>query len=143
MKSETDLERQVIQHILQGDHPSLSQLRAQWQLATLKNREFSGSGFFTNVAVPADARSLGQSVNFEIRDVNGDISGVFCGFLLFIRGGVIDFLECHVWGDKSFPPTPVVNRLFFMRHRDAHDPMLVESADRDGEALFRKLPRPE
>lgn len=140
MKSETDLERQVIQRILEGDHPSLSLLRTQWQLATLKSREFSGSGFFTNIVVPADARTLGESVNLEIGDVNGDVSGVSCGFLLFIRSGVIDFLECHVWLDEPFPSAPIINRLFFMRHRDAHDPMLVESADRDYEALVRKLP---
>ena len=143
MKSQTDLERQVAHHILQGDHSSLSLLRAQWQLATLKSREVSSSGFFTNVAVPADVRNLGQSANFEIGDVSGEISGVSCGFLLFIRSGVIDFLECHVWGDKAFPPTPVVDRLFFMRHRDANNPTLLESADRDYDALFHKLPRTE
>ena len=143
MKSETDLERQVTEHILQGDHPSLAVLRAQWQLATLKSREVSSAGFFTNVAVPAETRSLGQNVNFEIGDVSGDISEVLCGFLLFIRSGVIDFLECHIWGDKAFPPSPVVNRLFFLRHRDTNNPTLVESADRDYRALFDKLQRTE
>ncbi len=130
-----------MQSLLQGDHPSMSVLRAQWSVATAKSREFSGAGFFANFSIPATTPNLGQNINFEIGDVSGEISGVACGFLLFIRSGLIDFLECHIWGGESFPTNLVIDRLYFVRHKDVNDPMLVESPLRDLEALARKLPR--
>jgi hypothetical protein len=141
MTAPNELEQQLAQSLLQGDHPSLSVLRAHWSVATVKSREFSGAGFFTNFSIPAQAPNLGLSVNFEIGDVNGVVSGVACGFLLFVRGGLVDFLEGHVWGDQQFPANPVIDRLSFVRHKDANDPMLVESPARDFEALARKFPR--
>ncbi len=141
MTSPNELERKLAQSLLQGDHPSLLVLRAQWDLASVKSREFSGAGFFTNFTLPETAPNLGQNINFEIGDVNGDISGVACGFLLFVRSGLIDFLEGHVWGGERFPLTPVIDRLYFVRHEDANNPRLVESPVRDYEALVRKLPR--
>ena len=136
-----ELERQLALSLLQGDHPSLLVLRTQWDLASVKSREFSSAGFFTNFTIPATAPNLGQNINFEIGDVSGKISGVACGFLLFVRCGLIDFLEGHVWGGEQFPPTPVVDRLFFVRRADASNPALVESPVRDFEALAQKLPQ--
>jgi hypothetical protein len=141
MAAPNELEQQLAQSLLQGDHPSLAALRAQWDLATVKSREFSSGGFFTNFSIPAQAPHLGQNINFEIGDVNGEVSGVACGFLLFVRGGLLDSLEGHVWGGERFPANPVIDRLNFVRHKDANDPLLVESPARDFEALARKLPR--
>jgi hypothetical protein len=141
MTAPNELEQQLAQSLLQGDHPSLSVLRAQWSVVTVKSREFTSGGFFTNFTVPATALNLGQNINFEIGDVNGELSGVACGFLLFVRGGLIDFLECHVWGGGPFPTNLVIDRLYFVRHKNASDPLLVESSIRDYEALARKLPR--
>jgi len=129
-----------MQSLLQGDHPALSVLRAQWDLATVKSREFSSGGFFVDFSLPAEAPSLGARINFEIGDVSGDISGVACGFLLFVRDGLIDFLEGHVWGGEQFPASPVISRLFFVRHKDESNRALVESPSRDIEALAWKLP---
>jgi hypothetical protein len=141
MTAPNELEQQLAQSLLQGDHPSLSVLRAQWSVATVKSREFSGAGFFTNFSIPATAPNLGQNINFEIGDVNGELSGVACGFLLFVLGGLIDFLECHVWGGEPVPTNLVIDRLYFVRHKNTNDPLLVESPIRDYEALARKLPR--
>jgi hypothetical protein len=140
MTAPNELERQLAQSLLCGDHPSLSALRTQWELADVKSREFSSGGFFTNFSIPATAPNLGQNSNFEIGDVNGEISGVACGFLLFVRNGLIDFLEGHVWGGERFPANPAIDRLYFVRHEDVNDSMLVESPVRDYEALARKLP---
>jgi len=117
MTAPHELEQQLAQSLLQGDHPSLSVLRAQWSVATVKSRELSGAGFFTNFSMPAQAPNLGLCVNFEIGDVNGEVSGVACGFLLFVRGGSIDFLEGRVWGGERFPANPVIDRLNFVRQR--------------------------
>jgi hypothetical protein len=141
MTAPNELEQQLAQSLLQGDHPSLSVLRAEWSIATVKSREFSGAGFLTNFSIPAQAPNLELTVNFEIGDVHSEVSGVACGFLLFVRGGLIDFLECHVWGGEPFPTNPVIDRLCFVRHKNANDPLLVESPIRDYQALARKLPR--
>jgi hypothetical protein len=135
MTAPHELEQQLAQNLLQAA------LRAQWSVATVKSRELSGAGFFTNFLIPAQAPNLGLCVNFEIGDVNGEVSGVACGFLLFARDGSIDFLEGHVWGAERFPTNPVIDRLNFVRHKDVNDPMLVESPTRDFEARARKLPR--
>jgi hypothetical protein len=140
MTTPNELEQQLAQGLLHGDHPTLAALRAQWNLADVKSREFSSGGFFTNFAIPATAPNLGQNINFEIGDVNGEMSGVACGFLLFVRGGLIDFLECHVWGVEPLPTNLVIDRLYFVRHKNTNDPLLVESPVRDYQALARKLP---
>src|SRR6266436_8942800 len=71
MTAPNELEQRRMQSLLQGDHPSMSVLRAQWSVATAKSREFSGAGFFANFSIPATTPNLGQNINFEIGDVSG------------------------------------------------------------------------
>src|SRR5260370_27280062 len=96
MTAPNESEQRLMQSLLQGDHPSMSVLRAQWSVAAVKSREFSGAGFFANFSIPATTPNLGQNINFEIGDVSGEISGGACGFLLLIRSGFVDVLSFHL-----------------------------------------------
>ena len=49
------LENAIMEALLAGDDPRIVGLRQQYAAATVKGREFSGVGFFTNFQVPSTA----------------------------------------------------------------------------------------
>lgn len=101
----TPLETAVLDMLLAGDDPQLAILREQRRLLRVTDRQHSGVGFFTNVAVPADAPKLPGGPGLRFGDVIADIAGLAhgAGFLLFVDGGVITMLEGHLWGDERWP----------------------------------------
>src|SRR5437762_2995955 len=84
--------------LLQGDHPVLATLRDQFAVAQVRGRRFTGVGFFTNFEVPATAPRLPFKSRLVLTDVYADITGLAhgAGFLLFVDGGALNFLECAI-----------------------------------------------
>jgi len=97
----TTLERQVMQLLLEGDDRMLSVLREQFSQATLHSREMTGVGFLTSFRLPPGVPRV-QPESFEFGDVDADIEGLKygAGFVLFIRNGVIDWLEGYCYGEN-------------------------------------------
>jgi len=94
----TDLERAVLQKLLDGDHPALKVLRAQLEKCGVASREMTGSGFFTGLEVErtSDIEPLaGLDVRFG--DVEASIPGLEhgAGFVLLIRDGYLAELEAY------------------------------------------------
>lgn len=104
MKGLNDLERAVMHMLLSGEHPALATLREQADRSRLREREATGVGFYCHFDVPEDAPVVEHATDFEIGDVNGQIQGLVhgAGFVLFIRGGRIDFLEGFSY-DEPWP----------------------------------------
>jgi hypothetical protein len=121
--------------LLAGDDPSLEVLRFQLDSANVSDRKFTGAGFFTEFQVPKETSQLSGKQNFVIGDVSGQVSGHHCGFLLFVKDGALDFLEGHLWGDGDWPDPMQIESLHYIRHSPAGSPQMVESEDRDTEAL--------
>jgi hypothetical protein len=100
----TALETDVLEALIQAhpDHRDL--LYDQLGRATVASRRRTGLGFFLNFTVEAEA--LFEPRNFELNDVYGDLTGLEhgAGFMLFIRGGRIAFLEGHSF-DEAWPAT--------------------------------------
>ena len=94
--SQEELERQMMDLLLRGDHPVLIVLRQQYAVAKIICREFSGVGFFTHFEVPEDV-PLTVPPNFEAGGMQIFLenlpNGADC--VLFVRKGKIDFLECY------------------------------------------------
>lgn len=93
------LEDAVLRMLLAGKHPTLAQLRRQFDAATVTSREQTGAGFFTHFSVPASLRVQRDELCLE--DVRGAIVGLEngAGFILFITNGVIDVLEGYSYGE--------------------------------------------
>lgn len=98
------LEDRVLEMLLTGDHPVLRCLRKQLAQIASRKREFSGVGFFTHFKLNADVSRLIGLQSFAFGDIDGEMEGLKfgVGFLLFVRDGLIDFLECYTY-DEFFP----------------------------------------
>jgi len=96
------LEKWVLEFLLAGEDPVLDALRKQITNAKLESREFTGVGFFTNIKINKDLALKNCKQSFEIGDVYAESKynehGI--GLVLFIREGLIDWLEGFVYIDK-------------------------------------------
>jgi hypothetical protein len=98
MSALTSLERRAIERALSGSEPWKSQLLSQVDGLRVLRREDTGSGFYTDFAVPVDA--LPAEVPADVYSIppqsvatHPAISGeVF--FLVWLKDGRIDCLEC-------------------------------------------------
>lgn len=133
------LERAVMEMLLAGEHPVLRLLRAQFEHARVVRREFTGVGFFTHFEIPEDFPRVPGRASFELDDVHADVPELTMGidFILFVRDGVIDFLEGFTYGDDRFPETIDTFRLTYVRA--ANGVVGGRTSERDWEALRRLL----
>jgi len=128
----TSLETGVLGKLLAGDDSVLAVLRAQLDVASVAKREWTGVGFFTQVVVPSTAPlATGTTEQFRISDVSGTVSGVACGFLLFVRRGVLHVLECHTWADGQVHEGAQLDEVHYVKHPSPGDSGLVPTVERD------------
>jgi hypothetical protein len=133
-----DLERQVMEAMLRGDHPTLFTLRAQLAVAKVVGRDLTGVGFFTRFHVPSSAVRLSPPRSPIVADVFATVEGLKhgAGFLLFVTDGVLDTLEGYTLDDR-WPDDARLVRVFYMRPQQGSDGPLVETSERDLEWATR------
>ena len=105
MADTTDLERAVLEKLLDGEHPVLQALRAQLEVSEVSARTFTGVGFFTTFKVPPQAPAAPvKAASLAFGDVVATIPGVQhgAGFVLFIKDGRLDTLEGYTY-DEDWP----------------------------------------
>ncbi len=97
----TTLERNVLEMLLAGPEPELATLRAQAGSAQAADRRLSGVGFYTKFAFPSEPVPLPGRPTFDFGDVNAKSPQLAfgAGFVLFVRGGVLDALEGYTYDD--------------------------------------------
>jgi hypothetical protein len=127
------LEGTILQFLLAGDDDTLRMLRSQLDAATFLSRKFTGVGFFTDFEIPTSIERVGKRQNFEIADVFARISGLVndAGFILFIREGVISFLEGFTFGDEQWPTNFADIEPYYVHHEPADSPRLRPCKIRD------------
>ena len=128
MKELTDLERAVLVKLLEGDHPVLSSLRSQLKASRVIGREFTGVGFFTNLALGENG-SERIAGDLKFGDVIADIDGLRhgAGFLLYVENGALKMLEGYSY-DEPWPQKISAFKLSFM-----------QGEERDWQALMKIL----
>lgn len=96
----TQLERSVLEKLLDGDHPLLGQLRQQLVSCAATERELTGCGFFTTFLVHPSFKTL-PDLTFTFGDVDAKIAGLTfgAGFLLYVTDGRLDVLEGYCYGE--------------------------------------------
>ena len=94
---ESDVMRRII-----AENADISDvLTKQYQSAKVIGRDFTGVGFFTDFEIPdADLRLTSHS-NLELGAVQVKLESLKfgAGFVLFIRDGLIQSLECYTYGE--------------------------------------------
>ncbi len=106
MSNLTKLEKEVLKMLLDGDDDVLVNLKSQLDLVSVKDREMSGAGFFTNFLVPQSCKTstINSSSEFRIGDVHAEIDGLDfgAGFLLYVEDGAMQMLEAFSY-DEPWP----------------------------------------
>ena len=134
------IERQVLEFMTAGNHPTLAVLRGQLESAYVSERESTGGGFFAQLSVPPTAPRLPVNRRFSIGDVGAEVEGLKRGgaFFLFIEGGVLEMLE-GVANAEEWPADAPLTRLFYLRPEAPGSAQLVETAERDLDWALRGL----
>lgn len=98
-------EKAAMDKILCGEDIVLEILREQYKDAIVTEREFTGVGFFSTFHICDKSPKLKFDHSIQICDVIGQLDEIphGVGFVLFITGGVIDFLEGFTYGDQKWP----------------------------------------
>lgn len=104
MKGLSDLEREVLEMLLSGDHPALEVLRQQLAHARLASRENTGVGFYCDFDISETTPTVSR--DFQLGDVHAEIQGLQhgAGFVLFVSNGRLKTLEGYTY-DEPWPET--------------------------------------
>jgi hypothetical protein len=99
------LDRAVLEFMLNRNGAVYSQLRDQIPLLKSAGREMSGVGYFAYFRPSGEAKPASDRINIEISDVGGTTPDLKhgVGFILFVRDGLIEMLEGFTVGDEDWP----------------------------------------
>ena len=113
MTSFTELELAAL-HSIFSETPELApSLERQLAAATVTERENSGGGFFTSIAVRDDApavstpKVLGYETSARVANMEDGL-----GFVLFLEHGRLHLLEGYAWGPESTAALDLTNLRF-------------------------------
>lgn len=122
-----EFERQIMTALLAGDDPLLDTLRAQYAVATVKDRERTTTGFVTKFEVPADARPIDRKL-LHLDDLQVQVTGANTPVdtSLHVHNGRLRSLECFVY-EGNFPEAPAIESAWYYG---------TERFDAIGETLF-------
>ncbi|MEA2654171.1 MAG: hypothetical protein QOI37_1398 [Chloroflexota bacterium] len=112
----TPLEQEVIATLLRPEHPVFAALRAQFATCSVRDRRFTGVGFFTKLVVSPEApRAPVTGPRLILDDVEVSVHGLRHGggFVLFVADGRLDSLEGYTFGE----PWPQTVRGFAVSSR--------------------------
>jgi len=104
MKNLTDLEKAVMEKLLDGEDEVLSVLRQQLKAAVVSAREMTGVGFYTTFSVPDRVSRVPGNVSFKFGDVIAKMRELKwgAGFLLYVQEGALHMLEGYTY-DEQWP----------------------------------------
>jgi len=129
-------ERQVLDRLLEGRHPTLAGLRAQVPHVRVARRTTDTSGLVVELGGTAPVAPAGNGRTFQLLDVYGRVAGLDhdVGFILFVEEGRLARLEGQPlegdWPDDR-PGSPRLERLFFVHPRIEGGSEMVETGERD------------
>ncbi len=125
-----------MQALLAGDDPLLETLRAQYEVATVRDREITPTGFVTRFDVPASAEAIDRKL-MHLDDLQVELEGAKTPVdtALNVYSGRLRSLECSVY-DGGFPESPEIKAAWYYgteKHAGITDELFAE---RDLEELL-------
>ena len=106
----------------------VGKIKQQYENAIVLSRKFTGVGFFTDFHVEDTSLHLNEDVNFELGGnhiaINGLRHGI--GLVLFIRKGVISFLEGYTYQEKWWPSVFVDKYQFHLVNKDGTTTKIID-----------------
>jgi hypothetical protein len=130
----SELEKRAMEMLLAGDDHRLAILRAQLEDAMVPERIYSDSGFYTHFTVPASSPRLSSDVgSLIITDVHADIRELKhpLAFILWVKDGALDMLECVAIGSDHWPEVTTIKRLYYLGPIAPGSPASAETHERN------------
>ena len=108
-----EFERQVMSGLLAGDDPMLAALRAQYEVATVRDREKTALGFVTRFEIPESAAPIDRKL-LHLDDLQVRLAGAAtpAETSAHVHNGRLRSLECFVYSG-SFPETPQITAAWY------------------------------
>lgn len=108
-----EFERQIMRALLAGDDPLLVALREQYDVATVRDRERTASGFVTRFEVPASAPAIERKL-MHLDDLQVELEGAStpAETSVHVHNGRLRSLECFVY-EGGFPESPEIRAAWF------------------------------
>jgi hypothetical protein len=128
----TNLERAILEKMLTGENSELKILREQFSKVTVSKSEMTGSGFFTNLEVPATLAPLSRKGRVTITDISANLPKLKngAGFVLFVDNGAINCLEGFCY-DETWPDSTMGFELSYLQELPPRSGKLIQSKQRD------------
>jgi hypothetical protein len=126
-------EKEVMTALLAGDDPLLEALRAQYDAATIREREMTGTGYITRFDIPASAAAIPRKL-MHLDDLQVQLDGVAtpADTSLHVHNGRLRSLEVFVY-DGQWPAAPqIVGAWYYGTEQfPGITPELLEARDLD------------
>jgi hypothetical protein len=108
-----EFEKQVMGALLAGDDPLLTALREQYDVATVRDRERTASGFVTRFEVPESAPPVDRKL-MHLDDLQVELEGAStpAETSVHVHNGRLRSLECFVY-EGAFPDSPEIRAAWF------------------------------
>ena len=100
-----EFEMSLMDMLLAGDNEILEGLRHQYKNSTVKTREFTGAGFYTDYLISKGIASVAEGKTFQFGDIYASYENIevaFC-FVLFVNKGYLSILEGYTLMEKTWP----------------------------------------
>ena len=119
-----EFERQIMTALLAGDDPLLAALRAQYAVATVRDREMNANGFITRFEVPASAAPVDRKL-LHLDDLQVEVEGAKTPVetAVNVHKGRLRSLECSVY-EGAFPAEPAITAAWY--YGTARHPAITE-----------------
>lgn len=123
--------RKIIEELLSKKGDSFEILRRQFKDSKVKLLDYTGSGFFIHYGI----NPKNEKVKIKNIEIGGtckinDSRSIY-DIVLFIRNGVIDFLEAVVFGEGNFPKE--IQSYEFEPSEDSINKLISSDADSGGD----------
>lgn len=128
MTEQLELEQAVIQKLLNGKSETFQILQHQYRASNIRERQMTGTGFFTYFSVPRDVLPLPGTPSFCFGDVQAKMTGLKlgAGFLLTVNKGYIYDLEGYSY-EEPWPENFELIRLFYDHDESRNEEKLIQS----------------
>ena len=113
------LEKEIVNAILKcnKEHHMIDVLYEQYNVASVKNRTFTGEGFYTEFNIE-DANEIAKlELEFQLGGIYAEIEGLECGagFILYVKNGIISTLEGYSYGEH-WPNDAKLKKIFTVQN---------------------------
>ena len=108
-----EFESTIMSALLAGDDPLLQALRAQYEAATVRDRERTPTGFVTRFEVPAGAPAIERKL-MHLDDLQVQLEGATtpAETSVHVHNGRLRSLECFVY-EGTFPESPEITAAWY------------------------------